>query len=79
MPDAAARRTNCHFSWAGDFVTADTLLLQTIYVLFLIELGIRWAHLAGCTANPAAVWATQQARQLSWPLQDGDLTSLLAT
>ena len=41
-------------------------------MLFFVELGSRRVHLAGCTANPDAAWVTQQARQLSWHLQDGD-------
>ena len=48
----------------------DTLFLQRLYVLFFIELGSRRLHLAGCTATPDAAWVTQQARQLSWQLQD---------
>ena len=41
-------------------------------MLFVIELGSRRVHLAGCTASPDAAWVTQQARQFSWRLQDGD-------
>ena len=36
------------------------------YVLFLIELGSRRVHLAGCTTNPTGAWVTQQARNLSF-------------
>ena len=57
---------------ACDFFTVETLFLKTIYVLFFIELGTRRVHLAGCTPNPTAAWVTQQARHLSWQLQDGD-------
>src|SRR5215216_5952631 len=57
---------------ACDFFTVDTLLLQRLHVLFFIELGSRRVHLAGCTASPDAAWVTQQARQFSWLLQDGD-------
>ena len=55
---------------ACDFFTVDTLFLQRLYVLFFIELGSRRLHLAGCTATPDAAWVTQQARQLSWQLQE---------
>ena len=58
---------------ACDFFTVDTLFLKTIHVLFFIELGTRRVHIAGCTTAPAAVWVTQQARQLSWQIQDGVL------
>ena len=45
-----------------DFFTVETLCLQTIVVLFFIELGTRRVHLAGCTTHPTAAWVTQQAR-----------------
>ncbi len=55
---------------ACDFFTVETLFLQTIYVLFFIELGTRRVHLAGCTAHPTSTWVTQQARQLRWTLEE---------
>ncbi len=58
---------------ACDFFTVETAFLQTLYVFFFIELGTRRVHLAGCTAHPTAAWVVQQARQMSWPIQDGDL------
>ncbi len=60
---------------ACDFFTVETLFLKTIYVLFFIELGTRRVHVAGCTAHPTAGWVTQQARQLSWQIQDGAITA----
>jgi putative transposase len=50
----------------------DTVGLARLYALFFIELGSRRVHFAGCTATPDAAWVTQQARQFSWQLQDGD-------
>ena len=58
---------------ACDFFTVETLCLKTVYVLFFIELGTRRVHVAGCTASPTAAWVTQQARHLSWQIQDGAL------
>ena len=58
---------------ACDFFTVETAWLQTLYVLFFIELGSRRVHLAGCTANPTRTWVTQQARHLSWKIQDGEV------
>ena len=55
---------------ACDFFTVETVFLQTIYVLFFIELGSRRVHFAGITSNPNQVWITQQARQLVWELSD---------
>ncbi len=57
---------------ACDFFTVDTVFLQRLYVLFFLELGTRRVHLAGCTAAPDAAWVTQQARQFTWQLQDGE-------
>jgi hypothetical protein len=37
---------------ACDFFTVETVTLQTLFVLFFIELGSRRVHLAGCTATP---------------------------
>jgi len=55
---------------ACDFFTVETLFLQTLQVLFFIELGTRRVHLAGCTAHPTAAWGAQQARNLAWTLPD---------
>ncbi len=42
-------------------------------MLFFIESDSRRLHLAGGTAHPTAPWVTQQARQMSWTLQEGEL------
>jgi hypothetical protein len=55
---------------AVNFFSVETIWLQRLYVLFLIELGSRRVHLAGCTTNPTAPWVTQQARQLTWDLAE---------
>jgi hypothetical protein len=49
---------------ACDFFTVETAVLQTLYVLFFIELGTRRVHIAGATASPNSAWVTQQARNL---------------
>ena len=51
-----------------DFFTVETATLETVYVLFSIELGSRHVHLAGCTPTPNSVWVSQQARQFTWTL-----------
>jgi putative transposase len=56
---------------AVDFFTVETIWLQRLYVMFFIELGSRRVHLAGCSPNLTATWVTQQARQLTWNVAEG--------
>jgi transposase InsO family protein len=58
---------------AADFFSVETALLQTIFVLFFIEVQTRKVYLAGCTPHLTAAWVTQQARNLTWHLQEGTL------
>ena len=60
---------------ACDFFQVETLGLQTLFVLFFIEVRTRQVHLAGWTAHPTAGWVTQQARNLAWSLQDGAVSA----
>jgi putative transposase len=50
---------------ACDFFTVETVFLNTLYVLFFIELSTRRVHLAGATRRPDSAWVTQQARNLA--------------
>ncbi len=75
QPSASWRHLMQHYKaqlLACDFFTVDTLFLQTVYVLFFIELQTRRVYLAGCTSHPEAAWVTQQARQRVWQLEDRD-------
>jgi transposase InsO family protein len=62
-----------HQILACDFFFVDSLFLVPIYVLFFIAVGTRRVHLAGCTRQPTAAWVTQQARNLAWHIQNGEV------
>ncbi|SRR5712692_4465713 len=53
-----------------DFLSVDTVFLKRLYVLLYMELATRRVIWFAVTDRPDASWVTQQARNVSWELDE---------
>jgi putative transposase len=55
---------------AADFFSVDTIFFKRPYVLIYVHLATCRVVPASCTAEPTQAWVSQQARNLSWKLEE---------
>jgi len=59
---------------AADYFTVETWCLRRLHVLFFMELGRRRILSFGITDSPNQAWVSQQIRNLTWRLEDLEMS-----
>ena len=59
---------------AADYFTVETWSLRRLHVLFFMELGRRRILSFGITDSPNQAWVSQQIRNLTWRLEDLEMS-----
>jgi hypothetical protein len=55
---------------AADLFSVDAIFFKRLHILLYVHLATRRVLAASCSATPNEAWVTQQAKNLSWKLED---------